>query len=119
MSTTGTAARVDPVTASVIRHGLDAAVDQMLVTLRRTASSPIIYDMLDGAGAFYDRQFRMLSQIQCLPLPKGSRIEMRSGGGAGWGSPADRLAEDVYADLRAGLLSEAAARETYPHAFTD
>jgi N-methylhydantoinase B len=56
----------------VIRHGLDAAADQMLVTLRRTAFSPIIYDMLDGAGAFYDRQFRMLSQIQCLPLFTGS-----------------------------------------------
>jgi N-methylhydantoinase B len=64
--------QVDPVTASIIRHGLDAAADQMLVTLRRTAFSPIIYDMLDGAGAFYDRQFRMLSQIQCLPLFTGS-----------------------------------------------
>ena len=62
--------QVDPVTASIIRarSGRPAA-DQMLVTLRRTAFSPIIYDMLDGAGAFYDRQFRMLSQIQCLPLP--------------------------------------------------
>ena len=64
--------RIDPVTASIIRHGLDAAADQMLVTLRRTAFSPIIYDMLDGAGAFYDREFRMLSQIQCLPLFTGS-----------------------------------------------
>jgi hypothetical protein len=26
---------VDPVTASIIRHGLDAAADQMLVTLKR------------------------------------------------------------------------------------
>src|SRR5690349_15988980 len=66
MSTTSSRPRVDPVTASVIRHGLDAAADQMLVTLRRTAFSPIFYDMLDGAGAFYDRHFRMLSQIQCL-----------------------------------------------------
>jgi N-methylhydantoinase B len=72
MATTQTRPRVDPVTASVIRHGLDAAADQMLVTLRRTAFSPIIYDMLDGAGAFYDRRFRMLSQIQCLPLFTGS-----------------------------------------------
>ncbi len=64
--------RVDPVTASIIRHGLDAAADQMLVTLKRTAFSPIIYDILDGAGAFYDREFRMLSQIQTLPLFTGS-----------------------------------------------
>lgn len=63
---------VDPVTAEIIRHGLDAAADQMLVALRRTAFSPIIYDVLDGAGALYDRQFRMLTQIQTLPLFTGS-----------------------------------------------
>src|SRR3954470_14571936 len=66
------ATRVDPVTASIIQHGLDAAADQMLVTLKRTAFSPIIYDILDGGGAFYDRKFRMLSQIQTLPLFTGS-----------------------------------------------
>jgi N-methylhydantoinase B len=63
---------VDPVTASIIQHGLDAAADQMLVALKRTAFSPIIYDILDGGGAFYDRKFRMLSQIQTLPLFTGS-----------------------------------------------
>ena len=73
--TSGSSARtatVDPVTASIIRHGLDAAADQMLVTLKRTAFSPIIYDVLDGGGALYDRQFRMLSQIQTLPNFTGS-----------------------------------------------
>jgi N-methylhydantoinase B len=68
----GPAAAVDPVTASIIQHGLDAAADQMLVALKRTAFSPIIYDILDGGGAFYDRHFRMLSQIQTLPLFTGS-----------------------------------------------
>jgi N-methylhydantoinase B len=63
---------VDPVTAAIIRHGLDAAADQMLVALRRTAFSPIIYDCLDGAGAFYDRRFRMISQMTTLPLFTGS-----------------------------------------------
>jgi N-methylhydantoinase B len=67
-----TATAIDPVTASIIRHGLDAAADQMLVALKRTAFSPIIYDILDGGGAFYDRHFRMLSQIQTLPLFTGS-----------------------------------------------
>lgn len=66
------ASEVDPVTASIIQHGLDAAADQMLVALKRTAFSPIIYDILDGGGAFYDRHFRMLSQIQTLPLFTGS-----------------------------------------------
>jgi N-methylhydantoinase B len=63
---------VDPVTASIVQHGLDAAADQMLVSLKRTAFSPIIYDVLDGGGALYDRRFRMLSQIQTLPLFTGS-----------------------------------------------
>ena len=63
---------VDPVTASIIRHGLDAAADQMLVALQRSAFSPIIYEILDAAGAFYDTQFRMLSQMQALPMFTGS-----------------------------------------------
>ena len=33
-------ATVDPVTASIIKHGLDAAADQMLIALKRTAFSP-------------------------------------------------------------------------------
>src|SRR3954469_11371908 len=63
---------VDPVTAAIIRHGIDAAVDQMLVALKRTAFSPIIYDVLDASGALYDRSFRMLSQMTTLPLFTGS-----------------------------------------------
>jgi N-methylhydantoinase B len=63
---------VDPVTAAIISHGIDAAVDQMLVALKRTAFSPIIYDVLDASGALYDRNFRMLSQMTTLPLFTGS-----------------------------------------------
>ena len=63
---------IDPVTASIVRHGLDAAADQALVALKRTAFSPLIYDVLDGAGAFYDRKFRMISQMTCLPMFTGS-----------------------------------------------
>jgi N-methylhydantoinase B len=70
--TSAPSSTVDPVTASIVRHGLDAAADQMLVALRRTAFSPIIYDCLDGAGAFYDRRFRMISQMTTLPLFTGS-----------------------------------------------
>ena len=71
-ATAGPRVAVDPVTASIVQHGLDAAADQMLVSLKRTAFSPIIYDILDGGGALYDREFRMLSQIQTLPLFTGS-----------------------------------------------
>lgn len=63
---------IDPVTASIVRHGLDAAADQALVALKRTAFSPLIYDVLDAAGAFYDRNFAMISQMTCLPMFTGS-----------------------------------------------
>src|ERR1700751_2751570 len=63
---------VDPVTASIIKNGLDAAPDQMLIALKRTAFSPIIYEVMDGAVAFYDRRFRMLSQMNALPMFTGS-----------------------------------------------
>ena len=44
----------DPITAEVIRHALVAAADLMRVTLRRTAFSPIIYEITDFAAALYD-----------------------------------------------------------------
>jgi N-methylhydantoinase B len=62
----------DPITTEVIRHGLDAAADQMRVTLRRTAFSPVIYDMTDFAAALYDPEIRLLAQAQALPLFLGT-----------------------------------------------
>jgi len=63
---------VDGVTAQLIRHALEAAVEQMGVALRRTAFSPIIYDTKDYAGAFYDRDVRLLAQMRCLPIFVGT-----------------------------------------------
>lgn len=62
----------DPITTEVIRHGLDAAADQMKLTLRRTAFSPVIYEMTDFAAALYDREVRLLAQAQALPLFLGT-----------------------------------------------
>jgi N-methylhydantoinase B len=39
------------------------------------------------------------------------------GGGGGYGPPGERDREAVLADVREGYVSEAAAREHYPHAF--
>jgi N-methylhydantoinase B len=50
---------------------------------------------------------------------KGSRVEVRTGGGAGWGPPEERPADAVLADVAAGYLTEEAARRQYPHAFAD
>jgi N-methylhydantoinase B len=62
----------DPITTEVIRHGLDAAADQMRIALRRTAFSPVIYEMTDFAAALYDRDVRLLAQAQALPLFLGT-----------------------------------------------
>src|SRR3954468_12786212 len=58
---------IDPVTTQLVRHGLEAAAEQVGVALRRTAFSPMIYDTRDYAGALYDRDVRLLAQMRCLP----------------------------------------------------
>ena len=56
------------------------------------------------------------TKVTGLHIPAGSRIEVRTGGGAGYGPPEQRSAGDVYADIDAGYLTEAGARAQYPHA---
>jgi N-methylhydantoinase B len=52
-------------------------------------------------------------------VPKGARVEVRTGGGAGWGPPEERPVAEVLADVAAGFLTEEGARGQYPHAFAD
>lgn len=47
-------------------------------------------------------------------LRKGDRVRIVTGGGGGWGPPAQRDPAAVAADLRAGLLTPEAARRLYP-----
>ena len=49
----------------------------------------------------------------------GPLVDLRTGGGGGYGDPADRDAAAVQDDLAAGYVSEEAARTAYPHAFSD
>jgi N-methylhydantoinase B len=44
-------------------------------------------------------------------------VHLHTGGGGGYGPPSERDPAAVHADVRAGHLSEQAARELYPHAF--
>jgi N-methylhydantoinase B len=60
------------------------------------------------------RSFGKATRLLC---PKGSTLELHTGGGGGYGEPAERDPVEVHADLREGYLSEAHAREHYPHAF--
>jgi N-methylhydantoinase B len=53
-----------------------------------------------------------------LALPKGSVFTFHCGGGGGYGLPADRDKDAVLSDVREGYVTEAKAREHYPHAFS-
>jgi N-methylhydantoinase B len=57
------------------------------------------------------------SKITRFVMPKGSVLEIRTGGGGGYGDPSKRRPEDVHFDLREGYITEEHAREHYPHAF--
>jgi N-methylhydantoinase B len=63
----GADVEVDPITVQLIKSSMEAAAEQMGVSLRRTAFSPMIYDTRDYTGAFYDRDLRLLAQMRCLP----------------------------------------------------
>jgi N-methylhydantoinase B len=58
-----------------------------------------------------------LAKATDLKIPKGSTVELYCGGGGGYGDPSERDPEAVRADLREGYITEARAREHYPHAF--
>jgi N-methylhydantoinase B len=46
-------------------------------------------------------------------LERGDVIEIHTSGGGGYGDPRERPREAVLADVRDGLVSEAAARDVY------
>jgi N-methylhydantoinase B len=61
---------------------------------------------------------RSFAKATRLGLPKGSTVELHTGGGGGWGPPPERDPAAVRADLREGYISEEHARGHYPHAFS-
>jgi N-methylhydantoinase B len=56
---------------------------------------------------------REIGKIDVLRLEPGDVVEVRSAGGAGYGDPLARPIEGVLAHVRAGFVSEGAAREFY------
>ncbi|MEM6610287.1 MAG: hydantoinase B/oxoprolinase family protein [Pseudomonadota bacterium] len=57
----------DPVTLSVIQAGLVAAADEMFATLRKTAMSPIIYEVLDVGTGITDAGGQLVSSGAGIP----------------------------------------------------
>lgn len=62
------AARLDdPITASVIQASLVAAADEMFAVLKKTAMSPIIYEVLDVGTGITDRDGELVSSGAGIP----------------------------------------------------
>jgi N-methylhydantoinase B len=59
------------------------------------------------------------SKATRVVVPKGAIVHLHTGGGGGYGPPAERDVAAVLADVRDGYLSEEHARTHYPHAFTE
>lgn len=62
----------DPVTLEVIQNGLESLVDEMALTVMRTAHSGIVKDAMDYSTAFCDREGRVISQGLTIVLHLGS-----------------------------------------------
>lgn len=58
-------------------------------------------------------------KVTALQIRASSLIRVETGGGGGWGDGASRDPKLVRRDLRDGIISEAAARRDYPHAFAN
>lgn len=58
---------LDPITASVIQAGLSAAADEMFAVLKRTAMSPIIYEVLDVGTGVTDAHGELVSSGAGIP----------------------------------------------------
>src|SRR3954451_5954466 len=63
---------MDPVTAELIRNSLQAIVDEMALTLVRTAYSANLKSAMDLSSALCDVQGRLIAQGLTLPLHLGS-----------------------------------------------
>jgi N-methylhydantoinase B len=57
----------DPITATVIQASLAAAADEMFAVLKKTAMSPIIYEVLDVGTGITDRNGELVSSGAGIP----------------------------------------------------
>jgi N-methylhydantoinase A/oxoprolinase/acetone carboxylase beta subunit/N-methylhydantoinase B/oxoprolinase/acetone carboxylase alpha subunit len=97
-------AEVDAVLTEIIRQGLLSAAEQMKIALRRTAFSPIVYDMIDFCCALYDREIRLVAQAQATPLFLGTMGQcvdscVRAVGGESELAPGDVLFSTYAYDI--------------------
>jgi N-methylhydantoinase B len=89
----------------------------------RTLNAP--WGLAGGGAARANGCYAVMSDgaVHSIPkvthyhMPKGSVLRMMTGGGGGYGDPAERPVEAVKRDLAEGYISEPHARKHYPQAF--
>jgi N-methylhydantoinase B len=64
-----------------------------------------------------DKLVRRISKVNDLTVPADAYLQVRVGGGGGYGNPAERDRVAIIDDIRDGYITEQAARRDYPHAF--
>ncbi len=73
-------------------------------------SNVVVRRLPDGTSTRHGKVTR-------LELPKGTTLELHTGGGGGYGPPNRRDRDAVLADLADGYITEGHAKTHYPHAF--
>src|SRR5262245_5609811 len=63
---------VDPITLELVRNGLESTVDEMALTLVRTAYSANLKNAMDLSSAICDSDMHLIAQGLTLPLHLGS-----------------------------------------------
>ena len=62
----------DPIRLELVRNAIGSVVDEMVLTVVRTAYASIMKDSMDLSSAFCDRHGRMIAQGLSVPLHLGS-----------------------------------------------
>ncbi len=65
-------ARLDPITLELVRNGLESIVDEMALTLVRTAYSANLKSAMDLSSAFCDAEGHLVAQGLTLPVHLGT-----------------------------------------------
>src|SRR5258708_28259337 len=63
---------IDPITLELVRNGVESVVDEMALTLIRTAYSANLKNAMDLSTAICDAEMRLVAQGLTLPLHLGS-----------------------------------------------
>ncbi len=72
----GRPGNIDPVTLEVLRGQLDAAAEEMQLTILKSSYSSIVTESLDATSALFDREGRTVAQAVAIPIHLGVLAEL-------------------------------------------